>query len=71
MLAIVVDRYDKLITKMLYYLYQDIEYEADANQIEALLNRSITCRQRLTYNCKRSKLMNSPGKLKQVLNLIP
>ena len=41
---------------------QDIMYEADMEQIEALINRSSTCQQRLRYECKQSHLFNSPGK---------
>lgn len=40
---------------------QDIQYDADMDQIEALLNRSHTCRQRIAYHCKSSRLMNSPS----------
>ena len=40
---------------------QDIIYDADLDQIEALLNRSESCRQRINYACKHSKLFNSPG----------
>ncbi|RZF46692.1 hypothetical protein LSTR_LSTR002555 [Laodelphax striatellus] len=40
---------------------QDITYDADENQIEALINRSTTCRQRLVYECKQSRLFNSPS----------
>ncbi|XP_072742598.1 neurexin-4 isoform X2 [Anoplolepis gracilipes] len=39
---------------------QDIIYDADFDQIEALLNRSINCRQKINYACKHSKLFNSP-----------
>ncbi|KYM97578.1 PREDICTED: neurexin-4 [Cyphomyrmex costatus] len=39
---------------------QDINYDADFDQIEALLNRSISCTQRISYACKRSKLFNTP-----------
>ncbi|XP_033339316.1 neurexin-4 isoform X1 [Megalopta genalis] len=39
---------------------QDIIYDADMDQIEALLNRSTSCRQRISYECVRSKLFNSP-----------
>ncbi|XP_053986437.1 neurexin-4 isoform X1 [Hylaeus anthracinus] len=39
---------------------QDIIYDADMNQIEALLNRSTNCRQRISYECIHSKLFNSP-----------
>ncbi|XP_015438051.1 PREDICTED: neurexin-4 isoform X2 [Dufourea novaeangliae] len=39
---------------------QDIIYDADMDQIEALLNRSTSCRQRISYECIRSKLFNSP-----------
>ncbi|PSN48824.1 Neurexin-4 [Blattella germanica] len=40
---------------------QDIMYEADMEQIEALINRSSTCQQRLRYECKQSHLFNSPA----------
>ncbi|KAJ9588639.1 hypothetical protein L9F63_018073, partial [Diploptera punctata] len=33
---------------------QDIMYEADMDQIEALINRSASCSQRLRYECKQS-----------------
>jgi len=46
---------------------QDINYDADLEQIEALLNRSISCRQRINYACKHSRLFNSPGNY--VLNI--
>ncbi|XP_032688940.1 neurexin-4 isoform X2 [Odontomachus brunneus] len=39
---------------------QDIVYDADLDQIEALLNRSTNCMQYIIYKCKRSKLFNSP-----------
>ncbi|XP_011306844.1 neurexin-4 isoform X1 [Fopius arisanus] len=39
---------------------QDINYDANYDQIEALLNRSISCRQRINYACKHSKLFNTP-----------
>ncbi|KYN19702.1 Neurexin-4 [Trachymyrmex cornetzi] len=39
---------------------QDINYDADFDQIEALLNRSISCTQRISYECKHSKLFNTP-----------
>ncbi|XP_044018099.1 neurexin-4 isoform X2 [Aphidius gifuensis] len=39
---------------------QDINYDANFDQIEALLNRSTTCRQRINYACKHSKLFNTP-----------
>ncbi|XP_016910778.1 neurexin-4 isoform X1 [Apis cerana] len=39
---------------------QDIIYDADMDQIEALLNRSTNCRQRISYECVHSKLFNSP-----------
>ncbi|XP_065337127.1 neurexin-4 isoform X2 [Cloeon dipterum] len=40
---------------------QDIVYEASNFQIEALMNRSTNCHQRITYNCRHSKLFNSPA----------
>ncbi|XP_018305702.1 neurexin-4 isoform X2 [Mycetomoellerius zeteki] len=39
---------------------QDINYDADFDQIEALLNRSISCTQRISYECRHSKLFNTP-----------
>jgi hypothetical protein len=39
---------------------QDVMYDADMDQIEALINRSTTCQQRLRYECKQSRLFNSP-----------
>ncbi|XP_011301961.1 neurexin-4 isoform X1 [Fopius arisanus] len=39
---------------------QDINYDADLDQIEAVLNRSSSCRQWINYSCKHSKLFNSP-----------
>ncbi|XP_071445509.1 neurexin-4 isoform X1 [Hetaerina americana] len=39
---------------------QDIMYDADMDQIEALINRSTTCKQMLQYSCKRARLLNSP-----------
>lgn len=40
---------------------QNIIYEADLPQIEALLNRSQSCWQRLNYACRSSRLFNSPS----------
>lgn len=40
---------------------QDVNYDADLDQIEALLNRSSSCSQRISYSCKQSRLFNSPG----------
>lgn len=39
---------------------QDIHYDADEDQIEALINRSSTCRQHIQYACRNSRLFNSP-----------
>ena len=41
---------------------QDINYDADSDQIEALLDRSTNCWQEIVYFCKRSRLFNTPGK---------
>lgn len=41
--------------------WQDIHYEANDDQIAALINRSSTCKQHLRYACKGSRLMNSPS----------
>jgi contactin associated protein-like 2 len=40
---------------------QNIIYDADLPQIEALLNRSRECSQRLIYSCQSSRLFNSPS----------
>lgn len=40
---------------------QNIIYEASLPQIEALLNRSMNCWQRLSYQCRSSRLFNSPS----------
>lgn len=39
---------------------QNIAYEASLPQIEALLNRSQSCWQRLSYQCRGSRLFNTP-----------
>ncbi|XP_051175571.1 neurexin-4 isoform X1 [Leptopilina boulardi] len=39
---------------------QDVNYDADLDQIEALLNVSTTCRQKINYACKHSRLFNTP-----------
>lgn len=44
---------------------QDITYNAQVEQMEILINRSYTCRQRLRYECKRSRLLNSPSQENQ------
>lgn len=49
---------------------QNIMYEADFPQIEALINRSHTCWQRLSYQCQQSRLLNSPCKLASLNILI-
>ncbi|KOB71646.1 Uncharacterized protein OBRU01_10999, partial [Operophtera brumata] len=40
---------------------QDISYDASRAQLEALLNRSHSCTQRLEYRCRHSRLLNSPS----------
>ncbi|XP_018318496.1 neurexin-4 isoform X1 [Agrilus planipennis] len=40
---------------------QNIIYEASDDQIRALVNRSATCRQRIQYSCRASRLFNSPS----------
>ncbi|XP_060801715.1 neurexin-4 [Amyelois transitella] len=40
---------------------QDVEYDANRSQLEALLNRSHSCQQRLEYMCRHSRLLNSPS----------
>ncbi|GLH10251.1 Neurexin-4, partial [Gryllus bimaculatus] len=38
---------------------QDIMYEASMSQMEALINRSTSCHQRLQYQCRQSRLFNA------------
>ncbi|XP_072939887.1 neurexin-4 [Epargyreus clarus] len=40
---------------------QDIAYDASRAQLEALLQRSHRCTQRLEYSCRHSRLLNSPS----------
>lgn len=40
---------------------QDFIYDANLFQIEALINRSHSCWQPLSYSCKQSRLFNTPG----------
>ncbi|XP_063906965.1 neurexin-4 isoform X1 [Zophobas morio] len=40
---------------------QDIHYEADDDQIAALINRSSSCKQHLQYDCRGARLFNSPS----------
>ncbi|CAG9559492.1 unnamed protein product [Danaus chrysippus] len=40
---------------------QDVTYDATRPQLEALLNRSRSCSQRLEYMCRHSRLLNSPS----------
>lgn len=40
---------------------QNIIYDAELPQVEALLNRSRECSQRLIYSCQSSRLFNSPS----------
>ncbi|CAG9853678.1 unnamed protein product [Phyllotreta striolata] len=40
---------------------QDIHYEANDDQIAALVNRSTSCRQSIQYACRGARLMNSPS----------
>ncbi|KAK2720944.1 neurexin-4-like isoform X1 [Artemia franciscana] len=39
---------------------QDIQYDASFEQMELLINRSYTCSQRLRYDCRKARLLNSP-----------
>lgn len=41
---------------------QNIIYDAEAEQIEALINRSSSCWQHISYMCRNSRLFNSPCK---------
>ncbi|XP_055840610.1 neurexin-4 isoform X1 [Episyrphus balteatus] len=42
---------------------QAIMYDADLMQVEALLNRSHSCWQRLSYSCRAARLLNSPSEI--------
>ncbi|XP_019763354.2 neurexin-4 isoform X1 [Dendroctonus ponderosae] len=44
---------------------QDIQYEADDDQIVALINRSSTCTQHIQYACKEARLFSSPSEEQQ------
>ena len=39
---------------------QEIPYDASMEMMEALINRSSTCVQKLGYDCKRARLLNTP-----------
>ncbi|XP_057341760.1 neurexin-4 isoform X1 [Microplitis mediator] len=39
---------------------QDISYDADFDQIAAVINRSLSCHQHINYACKHSRLFNTP-----------
>ena len=39
---------------------QDIKYDAPLEQIVNLVNRSDHCHQRIKYECKNARLLNSP-----------
>ncbi|CAL8121658.1 unnamed protein product [Orchesella dallaii] len=39
---------------------QVIQYDGDFPQIEAVINRSVECRQFIKYECKNSRLFNTP-----------
>jgi contactin associated protein-like 2 len=39
---------------------QIIHYDATMEMMEALINRSVACEQKLGYDCKRSRLLNTP-----------
>ncbi len=37
-------------------------YSADAEQIQAIITQAEYCEQELSYHCKKSRLLNTPGK---------
>lgn len=37
-------------------------YSADAEQLAAIITRAERCEQELSYHCKKSRLLNTPGK---------
>ena len=39
---------------------QHIHYSASLEIMEAMINRSTSCVQKLGYDCKRSRLLNTP-----------
>nr|XP_023013622.1 neurexin-4 [Leptinotarsa decemlineata] len=50
---------------------QDIHYEADDDQIAALINRSLTCRQHIQYACRGARLMGSPSEEMNFRYMLP
>lgn len=47
---------------------QDISYDAPLEQIVHLVNRSINCRQKIRYECRNSRLFNSPSPINSVFS---
>ena len=45
-----------------------IQYYAPYEMMEAMINRSKTCVQKLGYNCKRSRLLNTPVSESQIFD---
>ena len=45
-----------------------IQYYAPYEMMEAMINRSKTCLQKLGYNCKRSRLLNTPVSESQIFD---
>lgn len=37
-------------------------YSSDGEQIQAIINQARHCEQELAYHCKKSRLLNTPGK---------
>ena len=37
-------------------------YPADAEQLRAIITKAEHCEQELSYHCKKSRLLNTPGK---------
>jgi len=51
------------------FLSQEIAYDGDMAQIEAVVNRSSGCKQYIEYKCRQSRLFNSPCKLNEYANI--
>ena len=49
----------------------DLEYDADFDQMEALVNRSKNCHQNMIFKCKSLSLFNSPYKSDNINDFNP
>jgi len=42
------------------FMFQNIYYDANMDFLEALINRSVMCKQKIGYDCKGSRLLSTP-----------